>query len=147
RDAVRLSSSTPPTLAEIERLARNLKIWAGRSDVYTLLAAIAAFPKIDPAFTFVLADLFLPKGMDSASFARLMRLPWIRNGYMPDWLRIALVNGLDPEERKLVQIALSKMLESAERVKQNGKPLSREELVADFKVARDLPRGRLQALI
>jgi hypothetical protein len=150
REAVRLSSPTPPALAEIERLARNLKIWAGRSDIYTLLAAIAAFPKIDPAFTFVLADMFLPDGMDSASFARLMRLPWIRNGYMPDWLRIALVNGLDPEERKLVQIALSTMLESADRVKQlkqeRTRP-SREEIVADFKVARDLPRGTLQALI
>src|SRR5262249_40126136 len=63
RDAMRLSSGVPPRGAEIERLVRNLKVWAGNPEVYTLLAAIAAFPKIDSTFTFVLARMVTGKEM------------------------------------------------------------------------------------
>jgi hypothetical protein len=147
RDATRLSAAIPPASAEIERLVRNLKIWTGNGEVYTVLAAIAAFPKIDSAFTFVLARMVLGKEMDSALFARLVRLPWIRNGYMPDWLRIAIVNGLDPEQRKSVQAIQMTMLAGTEKAQEEGKQSSPDQLVAAFQVARELPRGKLEALI
>jgi hypothetical protein len=147
RDATRLSSAVPPPTAEIERLARNLRIWSGSIEVYTLLAAIAAFPKIDSAFTFVLARMLLDREMDSALFARLIRLPWIRNGYMPDWLRIALVNGLDPEQRRDVQaIQMTMLKEGVQAEVESPAPLI-DRLVADFQVARELPRDKLGALI
>jgi hypothetical protein len=149
RDATRLSAAVPPSTAEIERLTRNLRIWAGSSEFYILLAAIAAFPKIDSAFTFVLARIVLGKEMDrdSALFARLIRLPWIRNGYMPDWLRIALVNGLNSEQRRSVQAIQMTMLKETVQAKHESLAPLIDRLIADFQVARELPRGRLDALI
>jgi hypothetical protein len=147
-NSMRLTSQMPPPGAEIDRLVRNLKAWAGEPKLYTLLAAIAAFPQIDPAFTFVLADMVLgEKKLDSALFARLVRLPWIRAGYMPDWLRIALVNALAPQQRKDVRTALLALLKGIDQADQEGRPTSRAQLLANLEVARELPRGTLDALL
>ena len=43
----------------------------------------------------------------------LSRLPWVRHGRIPDWLRHRLVDGLDHFQREVVQHALSRLLLSS----------------------------------
>jgi hypothetical protein len=85
--------------------------------------------------------------MGSALFARMIRLPWIRNGYMPDWLRIALVNGLNSEQRHSVQAIQMTLLRETAPSEAESPAVLLDRLVADFQVARELPRGKLEALI
>ncbi|MHB8271167.1 hypothetical protein [Bradyrhizobium sp.] len=147
RYSQRFTSEVPPHREEIDQVVGFLKTWAGSREVYALLAAIAAFPKIEPEFTFVLGKLILTssKGeIDSALFGRLIRLPWIRDGYMPDWLRIAIINGLQEDERddiRRVQASMMKHVETAQ-----DEPPALDELVATFEVARQLTHGQLNEL-
>jgi hypothetical protein len=148
RDALRLTSDIPPRKPEIARLVTQLKAWAGDPEVYTLLAAIAAFPKIEPAFTIALARFVLEsrKGeIDSLLYGRLLRLPWIRDGRMPDWLRIALINGLGERQRELVRRIQMFMLGRAEPQNDGAPVQSLDQLMVSFEVAREMPRNRLAA--
>jgi hypothetical protein len=147
RYSQRFMSEVPPHREEIDQVVGFLKAWAGPREVYTLLAAIAAFPKIDPEFTFVLAKLILTSSngeIDSALFGRLIRLPWIRDGYMPDWLRIAIINGLQEDERDAIRRVQASMMKHVETVQ--DEPPALDELVATFEVARQLAHGQLNEL-
>jgi hypothetical protein len=147
RYSQRFMSEVPPHREEIDQVVGFLKTWAGSREVYALLAAIAAFPKIEPEFTFVLAKLILTssKGeIDSALFGRLIRLPWIRDGYMPDWLRIAIINGLQEDERDDIRRVQASMMKHVETGK--DEPPALDELVATFEVARQLTHGQLNEL-
>ncbi len=149
RNPTRLMSGIPPQRDEIHRLVNDLKVWAADKEVYTLLAAIAAFPKIDARITFVLARLVLQSRngeIDSALFGRLVRLPWIREGRMPDWLRIAIINGLRQEQRDLVRKVQVFVLAQAEAVEGAGETSALDRLVAAFEVAREITPAKLDAV-
>jgi hypothetical protein len=146
RYSQRFTSEVPPHREEIDQVAGFLRIWAGSREVYTLLGAIAAFPKIEPEFTFVLGRLILTSSngeIDSALFGRLVRLPWIRDGYMPDWLRIAIINGLQEHERDVIRRIQALMMKQLETAEETGEPPALDELVATFEVARQLTHGKL----
>jgi hypothetical protein len=44
---------------------------------------------------------------------RLARLPWLRHGFMPDWLRLSLIRALEPEQQSAVRAALTDLLLAA----------------------------------
>lgn len=66
------------------------------------LRAVALSPRLDPGLTVQLGrTLRSPAGVELFSQQRylaLARLPWLRAGRMPRWLRVALVRGLKPAQ-------------------------------------------------
>lgn len=67
------------------------------------LCAIAIYPVTDPALTRRLGR-HIHQGDRRAferDFARLSELPWLRHGYMPEWLRSNLVALLPPDEKAM----------------------------------------------
>ena len=51
---------------------------------------------------------------------RLVRLPWFRHGKMPDWLRLELIDAMDPGERAEVRRSLRELLAEALRASGAG---------------------------
>lgn len=95
RDA--LISETAPEEGEIRDLLDDLEQWLG-AEAMIVLRAAALFPLIEPSLTVLLASR-LVDGDDRALLTEdrllaLARLPWLRIGRMPAWLRGPLVRGL-----------------------------------------------------
>jgi hypothetical protein len=54
--------------------------------------------------------------VDEEMVAKLARLPWMRDGRMPDWLRIALWNQLPQVQKEKIRAAINVMLDLAEEI-------------------------------
>ena len=91
---------TAPAADEIDALMAALQAGLGARGL-ELLGAIAVFPEVRVEVTLWLADALSRRdgagapGLDEDLFGRLARLPWLRRGRMPDWLRRALIGRLD----------------------------------------------------
>ena len=89
---------TAPAPDEIDALVQALQAGLGARG-FELLGAIAVFPAVHAEVTLWLADALsrgdVP-GLDEDLFGRLARLPWLRRGRLPDWLRLALIERLAP---------------------------------------------------
>jgi hypothetical protein len=70
----------PPPEDEFDDDPFALKAMAG-------IAALALFPRIEPALTSALWRVATGHEASLGRLARLARLPWFRNASMPDWLR------------------------------------------------------------
>jgi len=130
------SSDQPPAAEEIDQLARRLHLWLDTDENFAVLAAVAAFPKLDPKLTLLLGRLVLGRQLDDGLASRLARLPWMRDGRMPDWLRIAVINRLPDATRDIVCAKILAMLDIARRP-QTGEAAWRalEDRIALFDVA------------
>lgn len=81
-----------------EPVIDNLLIWLSPHEM-TWLRTLALFPVIHRAFThFSAMALFGKEGSASVDFLKIARLPWFRVGYMPDWLREPLAQGMTPQQ-------------------------------------------------
>jgi hypothetical protein len=142
REYYRYNSDQPPATEEVDQLARRLRLWMGSDENFTVLVAIAAFPKVDPKLTLVLGRLLLGRSADNDLVMRLARLPWMRDGRIPDWLRIALFNQLPEEAQKRVRMKILAMLDTARRKKGSDAAWrDLEERIAAFDVA--IPKDQL----
>jgi hypothetical protein len=97
RDALLAEVALPP-LAQRELLA-ELRAWLG-ADGFGLLQALAVFPRLEPELTqhliCELLDRASPVGARERTFLSVARLPWLRAGRLPDWLRRALIVEMQP---------------------------------------------------
>lgn len=113
-----LFSNEQPPDDVVAELVLDLNIWLDEGGAYWL-RALALFPSIDPGFTvFVGKALSGPDDrelMDEARFIDLARLPWLRAGRMPNWLRGALVRGLTPNQLEAAINAIQAFLLPAEQ--------------------------------
>ena len=105
----------PPEPALRERLLASLRDYLGER-TFHWLAACAVFPGIYPALTLFLGerlrdrdDATTPLG-DETGMLKLARLPWFRHGTMPDWLRVALIQGMTNPQVKAVRTRLTEFL-------------------------------------
>ncbi|WGD48660.1 hypothetical protein QA641_23715 [Bradyrhizobium sp. CB1650] len=111
-------ATTGLSALQIRALVSALQAWMGSRPALRLLVAIALFPSVKPAYTFAIADELSRdedekvRGakLDERLYARLARLPWLRDGRFPDWLRLALVRRLTDAEREAVARAHVKLL-------------------------------------
>jgi hypothetical protein len=126
--ALRYASNIPPPPEEIANLVNDLRIWVARTVPddplrpgrgFLVLCGVAAFPTIAPGLTLQIAYvLSRSRGgeeapIDSGILAPLARLPWLRDGHMPEWLRIALLNSLSEEEfEKIRKLQLAVLAEA-----------------------------------
>ena len=105
------------------------------------LAGIAVYPELHWEITLVVGEgLLVRPGMAATArpigdsrrhahlLAQLSRLPWLRWGYMPDWLRNALLRRLSPTDDDAVRGALEAFLATV-----SDKPSARAS--ADLRVA------------
>jgi hypothetical protein len=129
RDFHRLSSDDPPRSEEIADLAMQLDVWMTTRENYKVLAAVAAFPWIDPGLTLAFGAAILRRPVDAELYGRLARLPWMRSARIPDWLRISLINRLSVADRHDVADRITSVLSKA-RERSAGHPLSAEECAA-----------------
>jgi hypothetical protein len=84
---------------------------------YFWLAACAAYPALNFNLTLYLGnELKDAAGQPLFTLERaasLFRLPWMQEGYMPDWLRLRLLEELSPEQTQSVRQALNRLWISA----------------------------------
>ncbi|MFM7647496.1 MAG: hypothetical protein ACKO50_05425, partial [Cyanobium sp.] len=107
---------TPPAPAVAQELLRQLRAFLGPEGFYWL-AACAVFPELHWTITVHLGQRL--RGADGqplprhCPLPRLARLPWLRHGYLPDWLRLALIQTLTPAQEAAVREELTILLLAA----------------------------------
>ncbi len=114
--------STPPPADEVKQMTRELR-WYLKGD-YDWLAACSIYPELRWDLTLelgrVLSVLDNRPYNDSTGLSRLVRLPWFRQGSLPDWLRLWLSQDLEEQRSQAVRGALEQLLVGAERVENAG---------------------------
>lgn len=103
RHGPRYLSDIPLEEANAERLAKRIRYYLGRSELYDVFVAAAAFPKIDPEITLYLAEVLNDEPLDIYDVGLLARLPWLRFGRTPDWFRKVLLESLPPSSETRIR--------------------------------------------
>ncbi len=82
-----LEANSPEATVQTE-LLRQIQVYLGKNN-YQCLCAAAAYPELHWKLTLHLANKF-----NCLNITKLIRLPWFRQAYMPDWLRQRLLEDL-----------------------------------------------------
>jgi hypothetical protein len=113
-----LERHAPAPEMEAELLTQLLNFL--KPDGFKWLAACAVYPGLNWNLTLSLGQQLDLIGDNNTRLLRLARLPWFRYGYMPDWLRIALLEALksgetqaEPEIRDCLNKLLSEITKQA----------------------------------
>ncbi|NET34013.1 MAG: hypothetical protein F6K19_18655, partial [Cyanothece sp. SIO1E1] len=106
----------PPAPEEGQQMLVELTNYLGETGLYWF-AACAVFPELHWNITVYLGNVLKnPEGhslLDSYPLSNLVRLPWFRYGYIPDWLRRYLVVNLTPDQNKTVRNAFQQLMVTA----------------------------------
>ncbi len=107
-------SRDAPSTEDIEQLLRQLRTFLGARG-YRWLCALAVYPELHWHLTLHLGiHLTQSDGsalIDETSLIDLTRLPWLRRGSMPAWLRVPLLNSLSETDETDVRALLRNLLE------------------------------------
>ncbi|MEB3156312.1 MAG: WD40 repeat domain-containing protein, partial [Cyanobacteriota bacterium] len=104
---------SPPAPAVVRELLAQLRSHLGPEGFYWL-AACAVFPELHWTITLHLGQRL--RGADGqplprhCPLPRLARLPWLRHGHLPDWLRLVLIQTLTPVQEAAVREVLTILL-------------------------------------
>ncbi len=113
---VRWLDPEEPPEEEVRELLDALRRHLG-ADGFRWLQSCARFPVVSwPVTCFLGHQAAGGAGRSLFEEQRLLamsRLPWLRHGEMPDWLRLALIGDLDGEERRHVRDSLEQLLARA----------------------------------
>ncbi len=90
----------------VEKLLRQLQGYLG-DEGFAWLCACAVYPEISWPLTLAVGKA----PVNYALLPLLARLPWFRYAYMPDWLRLALVLRIAPDDEVRVRTTIEKLLE------------------------------------
>ncbi|MGA9769879.1 MAG: amino acid permease [Blastocatellia bacterium] len=104
--------SYPPNIKIINELCDELQSFLS-SDGYFWLTACAVYPMLCWDITLYLGFNLVSLDNIQEKFSTLLRLPWFREGTMPDWLRERLIAELSPEKEQVIRAALEDLLLSA----------------------------------
>ena len=112
RERSRYLGDVPLDERQTAKLVRQIRNYLAHENLYELFVAIAAFPQIDPAITLFLAKAVRNQPLDLREAGALARLPWLRAGRMPDWLRKALLESLPAPQAERLRRVLTAILDS-----------------------------------
>jgi len=105
-----------PPPETIEKLISQLRGYLGPA-AFVSLCACAVYPEISLPLTLYLAGATPAKSGSDGSpdqqleiLSSLSRLPWFKYGYMPNWLRLTLINQLSAEQEVTVRRRLEALL-------------------------------------
>lgn len=112
-DSERFMNARAPAADEVDALLEELARYLGR-DGFIWLAAVAAYPLIRPELTRELGILIsgrLARNIsEDQSYLAIARLPWVVRGWMPDWLRGALLKAQAPHVADAIRSVLEDLL-------------------------------------
>jgi hypothetical protein len=109
-----LTQFAPPE-RQVAELCNTLQDYLGL-DGYDCLRACAVYPILCwPLTLFFASRLAADTAERTRILERLVRLPWYRDGSMPDWLRIRLVAGFSPRQEDYVRALLDQFLNGPAR--------------------------------
>jgi WD40 repeat protein/tetratricopeptide (TPR) repeat protein len=107
----------------LNEMLRALRAYLGE-DGYQWLAACAVYPSVHWDLTLHLGyTLRTTEGrrfLESKRLSALARLPWFRHGWMPDWLRAALIRSLPRDQEQVIRAALQALLLTASEGEAEG---------------------------
>ncbi len=130
---------SPPSPAVVRQLRAQLRAHLG-PEGFLWLAACAVFPELHWTITAYLGQrLHNAAGeplLRHCPLLRLARLPWLRHGVMPDWLRLPLILALDGPQQAAVRQVLGQLLLSAAE----GEEVSAAQLQVATGSSQRLPR-------
>jgi WD40 repeat protein len=102
-----------PEAEDVEQVMGELHSYLG-DDGFFWLAACAVYPALNWRLTlnlgYALTNAAGERLLEGDRLLALARLPWFRHAYMPDWLRLRLVNDLAPHQERQVRNALEALL-------------------------------------
>ena len=102
-----------PRPEDSDELLRQLRRYLG-DDSYRWLCALAVYPELDWYLTLYLGlSLKRDNGapvLDETTLLDLVRLPWLRRGNLPDWLRLRLIAELSGDDENTVRGLLRELL-------------------------------------
>jgi len=94
----------------LEQLIEQLQLYLDAGG-WLWLRACAVYPLLTWEITLYLGVNLLDKSEDfEARLLSLVRLPWFRHGFMPDWLRLRLIESFTPEQEQAVRRVVESML-------------------------------------
>jgi hypothetical protein len=102
----------PPVPETLRDLCVQLQEFLG-DECFYWLSACAVFPKLYWDLTLYLGYKLIDHDNFDKKVSALVRLPWFRDGSIPDWLREVLVTGLPKAEECEVRDALTELLASS----------------------------------
>lgn len=108
----------PPQEEDIDQLLSVLKEYLGEYG-FRWLVSCAVFCEIHLELTLYLGNNLYKEDEEvdmlyhPALFSRLMQLPWMRKGYMPDWLRENLINSCKKEDKVNIQATIEDFFNQA----------------------------------
>jgi len=106
----------PPRPKKLIRLFDQLQEYLGADGMYWL-ASCATYPELNWALTLTFGMMLKSKDnetlLNEERLLSISRLPWLRHGYMPNWLRIELLSTLTHEQEIEIRSVLNDILLSA----------------------------------
>ncbi len=106
----------PPPTEQINAMLDSLEKYLGKDSFYWL-SACAVFPELHWNITIYLGNVLkIESGaslIEVCPLTDLARLPWLRYGYMPDWLRVYLITTLTQEQQQNIRKELQYLLTTA----------------------------------
>ena len=123
RNPRRLLERDSPSDADIEQLCTELRKEFGERG-FAWVAACAAYPEIHWGITLRLGAALVPDDADQGRILpRMARLAWFRDGFMPDWVRKALLERISPDDEATTRALLHQVLASLSGVSSQEVPL------------------------
>jgi PASTA domain len=105
-------SDRAPEEDVLNQLILQLRYYLGNEGFY-LLAACAVYPELLWNITSYYGYHLVSKNKYEETFRALVRLPWMRRGRIPDWLRSRLIASLPPPRDQEIRQLLEKLLISS----------------------------------
>lgn len=103
----------PPPSEQVNSMLDSLDKYLGKEGFYWF-SACAVFPKLQWNITIYLGNVLeTVKGkslLEVCSVTKMIRLPWFRYGYMPDWLRNRLITKLTQGQEKIIRSVFQDLL-------------------------------------
>lgn len=106
---------TAPDPQDRQQMLATLEAWLGPRG-WWLLTAAARYPELHPGLTRVLDRALFPEEppeIRAQRLLRLARLPWLRLGHLPAWLRLALFARTPPPQARWIGDIYRELLERA----------------------------------
>jgi formylglycine-generating enzyme required for sulfatase activity len=108
-----------PHTDEVSEILAAVRRYLG-PEAYDCFCACAVYPQLSFSLTLALAQALVSEEQRSGAVERIVRLPWMRYGTMPDWLRKRLIRRLPGPKLLQARIALKTYLESAREAKESA---------------------------